>query len=246
MSALTARILSPGFPEETIRRHQQEIREEVIRRSRYLKEPNFTAVHPADLELLFAEYDHRFFSGCGAPELKDRPLRFALSSRLTVSGGVTKRFRSRNGEVRFEIAIASSMLFDSFRGAEERAAVCGLQCNDRLEALQRVFEHELIHLIEHLCWDSSNCARTRFQEIARRFFLHRAHTHSLLTRREIAAKAGIRRGSAVSFEFGGQRLTGRVVRVTKRATVLVPDSAGPRYTDGKNYRTYYVPLNALQ
>ena len=87
----------------------------------------------------------------------------------------------------YEIAIASSMLFDSFREADRRITACGVECQDRLEALQRIFEHELVHLGEQLCWGASDCSAARFQEIAGRLFLHRAHTHNLITRRERAA-----------------------------------------------------------
>ena len=76
--------------------------------------------------------------------------------------------------------------------------------------------------------------------------LHRDHTHSLVTRRERAAEAGIRIGSRVSFIFEGQELTGRVNRITKRATVLVPDPEGSPFSDGSRYKTYYVPLVHLK
>jgi hypothetical protein len=48
-----------------------------------------------------------------------------------------------------------------------------------------------------LCWKTSDCTAARFQEIAARHFLHRAHTHQLITRQERAADAGIRAGSCV-------------------------------------------------
>ena len=77
-------------------------------------------------------------------------------------------------------------------------------------------------------------------------FLHRAHTHALMTRRALAAKSGIVRGSQVSFLFQGRELSGRVARISKRATVLVEDPNGPRYTDGKHYEKYFVPISALK
>jgi len=88
------------------------------------------------------------------------------------------------------------------------------------------FEHELVHLREQLCWETSECAAARFQDIATRHFRHRAHTHHLITPRERAAGAGISIGHKVSFEFEGRRLVGRVHRVTKRVSVLVEDGAG--------------------
>jgi hypothetical protein len=115
-----------------------------------------------------------------------------------------------------------------------------------LEALQRIFEHEIVHLAEQLCWGTSNCSAARFQDIAARFFLHRSHTHALITHKERAAQSGIGIGSLVVFRFEGRDLTGKVNRITKRATVLVPDPAGKAYSDGSRYNTYYVPLAALR
>jgi hypothetical protein len=148
--------------------------------------------------------------------------------------------------VSYEISIASTILFDGFSGTDRLVAVCGIECRSRLEALQRIFEHEMVHLAEQLCWATSNCAAERFQAIAARFFLHRAHTHNLITRRERAAEVGIRIGSHVTFIFEGRQLTGRVNRITKRATVLVADPDGVSYSDGLKYRTYYVPLASLK
>jgi hypothetical protein len=151
-----------------------------------------------------------------------------------------------NGGTRYEIAIAASLLFDSFGNGDRRIAVAGLECDNRLQAPQRIFEHELIHLVEQSCWQKSDCAAIRFQDIAARHFLHRGHTHSLVTRRERAAEAGIRIGSRVSFIFEGEELNGRVNRITERATVLMQDPDGVQFSDGSRYKTYYVPLVHLK
>jgi hypothetical protein len=39
---------------------------------------------------------------------------------------------------------------------------------------------------------------------------------------------------------------GRVNRITKRATVLVEDPDGVKYSNGLRYRTYYVPIACLE
>ena len=58
--------------------------------------------------------------------------------------------------------------------------------------------------------------------------------------------SGIRPGARVSFVIEGQRLTGIVNRVTKRATVLVEDPKGERYSDGKHYAKFYIPISWLE
>jgi hypothetical protein len=50
----------------------------------------------------------------------------------------------------------------------------------------------------------------------------------------------------VTFLFEGRPLTGRVNRLTKRATVLVEDPEGERFSDGRRYRKYYVPILHLK
>jgi hypothetical protein len=244
-SVLADAVASMQLPEELIQQRVRLIQQGLLAHSRYLQQSDFTAIHPGDLGFLFDAYDEQFFAGLCRQALAGRRLSFRLAPRMTRAGGKTVRFTAHNGEVRYEIAIASSILFDGFGEKDHRVTVCGLECENRLEALQRVFEHEMVHLIEQLCWQTSDCAATRFQTIAAKLFLHRAHTHDLITRRERALVSGIRIGSLVTFDFEGRRLMGRVNRITKRATVLVEDPEGVKFSDGLLYRTYYVPLKCL-
>jgi hypothetical protein len=212
---------------------------------------NFRAFHPDDLEYMFREYDQRFLGGACHAALDGRRLSFRLSPRLTKAGGLTtwKTFRNTlSGDSReeFQISVSSHLLFQTFRGEERMIKVTGLPCESRLEAMQRIVEHEMIHLCERLAWNESSCRGPRFQEIAHRLFGHLEHTHQLVTTAEVAhASLGIRPGSKVSFDFEGCKLHGIVNRITKRVTVLVPDPNGRPYSDGKRYRRFYVPLAAL-
>lgn len=228
-----------------IRQHLRKIQEEMLACSSNLKEVNFTAISSSDLDLLFRTYDEHFLAKLCGSALGARALHFRLSRKMTSVGGSTRRSMDSDGEESYEIAIAIDMLFNCFRENDRTITVCGVQCENRLDGLQRIFEHELVHLIEILCWRDSDCAATRFQDISARLFLHRAHTHALITRTERAAQAGIRVGSHVSFIFDGRRQTGRVNRITKHATVLVADPEGRRHSDGLQYKTYYVPLYQL-
>jgi len=246
-SALENTVLSLRHPQELSQQLVGEIAKDLLTHSQYIREPQFRAIHPRDLELLFSFYDKRFFAGLLQRALAGRNLTFRLAPRMTRAGGTTTKTLSRSsGQVSYEIAIATGLLFAGFQDDDRDVTVSGIRCENRLEALQRIFEHELVRLIEQLCWESSNCAASRFQYIARRLFLHQAHTHALITRRERAADSGIRPGARVTFVFEGQRLTGRVNRITKRATVLVQDSAGRKFTDGQRYKPYYVSITDLE
>lgn len=217
--------------------------------SRTIRKPNFDALHRVDLELLFRETDREFFGGNTIRELERRgcPLQFRVSSRMTRSGGVTTSRvpLDNSGPTEFEIAISSTLLFESFRDGEP-ISVTGVVCENRLQAMQRIMEHEMIHLIEMLLWNDSSCSAKRFQSIARRIFGHRQSTHQLLTPTDTArTQHNIRAGDWVSFVFEQQQYFGYVNRITRRATVLVPSRRGTKYSDGKRYQKYYVPLSLL-
>lgn len=246
-TALENTVLSFRNPPELIRQLTSEIARDLFVHSQYIRESQFRAIHDRDLQLLFSFYDRRFFEGHLQQALAGRNLTFRLAPRMTRRGGrTTTTLKPSTGEVSYEIAISTGLLFDSFRNNDRDVTVSGVKCANRLEALQRIFEHELVHLIEQLCWESSSCAAARFQNIAGRLFLHQAHTHHLITRRERAANSGIRVGARVTFDFEGERLIGRVNRITKRATVLVEHPQGRMFSDGRSYKIYYLPISWLK
>ena len=244
--SLTRVLLTSDPGADRIRSWTRDIGRRLLHASPYAREPNFTRLHPGDLSFLFAAYDARFLDGLSGKVLGPEGVTFRLSRRMTRAGGKTTLLRDPDGTPRFEIAVATSILFDGFADGDPEVSVGGLACRHRLDALQRLFEHELVHLAEWLCWDESHCGRKRFQDIAARLFLHRAHTHQLITRTERATVLGISVGTRVTFRYRGKRLQGRVNRVTKRATVLVEDAEGTRWSDGRRYVRYYVPLGELR
>lgn len=225
-----------------------QIHASVLSESKHIDDPNFTAIHPADLEFLFAEYDKMFFDGQINETLGTTPLHFGLSKRMTSSGGKTACYTDRtSGRRRYEISVSTTILFECFDGEDHRPITAsGIVCRDRLDALQRIMEHELVHLIEMLLWNKSSCSQSRFHSITLRFFGHKENKHQLITPREKAlVKFGIKPGTLVRFRFDGVEHKGFVNRINKRATVLVEDHRGERYSDGKQYTKFYVPVELL-
>jgi len=233
------------------RRIQRSIYEFTLRNSPNLKSPQFQKISNADLGMLFQITDEEIFDGLLGQlceHSSSRPLSFRLSTRMTTCGGMTtmQRENRRGALPEFEIAIATSPLFDTFK-VDSAAKVGGVVCHNRLQALQRIMEHEMLHLAELLLFSDSNCAGNQFKNYARRHFGHTESNHRLLTPRDVARKKlGISLGDTVSFNVGGRSLTGTINRITKRATVLVADAKGTKYNDGKRYSKFYVPLNLLR
>ena len=230
---------------------QQQVFDHVLLNSPRINSPNFESISAADIGLLFHVTDELFFDGRVSRFVEkhyERPLSFRLSTRMTTSGGTTTMFtrgksRRKND---FEIAIATTPLFGTFK-IDSEARVGGVVCPSRLHALQRIVEHELIHLVELVATDDSNCQAARFRRLVRQFFGHLESNHQLMTPRDVARKKlGIRCGDEVIFCLGGESRRGIVNRITKRATVLVKDPAGTRYTDGQRYSKYYIPLPRLK
>ncbi len=228
------------------------VREAMLRRP-HLRSANFERLTDADVAALFAAYDHHWFDGSLAQAVRresGRDLVLGVSTTLSRSGGITRRRRTGRGtkvlSTTYEIAVAGRLLKLSFTQPGQTLIVGGLTCHDRLEAAQRIMEHEIVHLYELLAWGQSSCRKPRFAAMVGRFFGHVGTHHGLVTPREHAQAAhGIRIGSEVTFTFKGTPMRGFVNRVHHRATVLVPADHGQPYNDGKRYAKYYIPLEGL-
>lgn len=76
---------------------------------------------------------------------------------MTRAGGKATRqdFRDGSGKVvrtEYEITVATTLLFQTFQEDHRPVVMSGIECRDRLAALQRVMEHEMTHIIEMLIW----------------------------------------------------------------------------------------------
>lgn len=258
-SALLQLATTQNPDEIEIANRRRLIAERVLRESTALREVNFRTINSRDLFELYIHYDDLFFNGELA-RILDRPdhrLDFRLSSRMTSTGGMTTFHRTggrhRSGRIsgntpetrHFEIAISTTLLFNS-PFDKHSLKVGGLVTRNRLDALQRIFEHELVHLLEMMLWDDSSCAQPRFRSIVKRFFSHVESNHQLLTPEETArSEYGIERGARVQFHYRGALLKGFVNRVNRRATVLVRDDSGELFNDNLRYRRFYVPVERL-
>lgn len=256
--SLNDRLLKLTLEPEIASQRAAVIGQDLLAESRHIRNPNFTTIGRDDLEWLFHRYDREFFSGIISELLhqgtRGGPLSFRLSERMTRAAGKTyalsRRERTPAGSstaYEYQIAISSLLLFQTFRDDDRPVTVCGAPCRDRLQALQRVFEHEMIHLLEFLKRGRSSCSAQPFQTLAYQIFGHAGVHHDLLTPSERAqTEHQIRVGDRVAFDHDGLPRIGVVNRITRRATVLVEHPQGRPFNDGKRYHTFYVPLNLLR
>lgn len=250
LKRLAAEVSQRRFEREQIDSLQREIHEQMLLLSRSIDQPNFTRLGRDDLVRMISMYDERFFDGKILPVARAEGLSFGISSRMTrIAGKLVTHYPDGNhqGRRQFELVLSSTLLFQTFEDVGRTVEVTGRRCRDRLEAMQRVAEHELVHLVEMLIWNDGNCSEPRFQSIAQRFFAHTDYRHDLITQRERALhRFNIRVGDLVKFTHDGAAMTGRVNRITRRATVLVPHARGELFSDGGRYLRFYVPLEKLK
>jgi hypothetical protein len=252
-----AKLFALLYSTSEVERRVRRVYEAMLAQSPQIRDGNFRLIGTDDLERLFIWYDREFFRGrLGEMVLEDEayPVTFRLSRRLVSAAGQTIRRIRRikwqakpAARIEYEITVSTTLLYNTFQNVERAVTVGGLVCRDRLEALQRIFEHELLHLAEFLGWGRSNCRADNFHALSRRIFAHEGAYHDLITPREEAKMTfDIRVGDHVIFEVEGMPHAGRINRITRRATVLVEDPRGKVYTDGKRYLVYYVPLPLLR
>ncbi|MEM6691126.1 MAG: hypothetical protein AAF664_16985 [Planctomycetota bacterium] len=249
LSRLAGEVALRQYSKSQIHAWQSEIHSEIMQTSRVIDSPNFTRVHQEDLKRMIRLYDDRFFGGRLLPVVEAEGLSFKLSSRMTrIAGKMTTQYpNGYEAPRKFEIAVSTTLLFQTFDGDHRPVEVSGRKCLNRLEAMQRVAEHELVHLVEMLIWNDGDCGQPRFQSIASRYFDHTEYQHDLITQNERAAvKFKIRVGNLVEFVHDRRRYRGIVNRITRRATVLVESPKGRPYNDGKRYEKFYIPLEKLK
>jgi hypothetical protein len=239
---------------------------------------NFETIDNRKLSMIYQLINELFLFGCLDKVLQSerRSVTFRISNRMTSRAGQLLTNSSHRN--RHELSISSHLICHAFSNSssmlDRPISVNGVTCRNRLDCLLRVVEHEVVHLI--LCSTSictalgvlSTCDSGHdrlgcqvqgesyhgptFQRAARNLFGHSDWTHDLITTQEIALDAhGIEVGTKVKFTVEGERHTGVVNRVQKRATVLVKDSSvdphqdAREFSDGFFYRKFYVPLNHL-
>ena len=243
MSALTERVLSLRLPETVIRQHLQEVRQHVLAQSRSIKEPNLKRFTRATWRLFRGLRRPLFLMAFAVRPGGARPV--SHSTALPRLGrGHRKRIRSRAGDVRFEIAIASGMLFDGFRDPEHRAMVCGLNAQSPGCATAHLRTRVDPPGGTSVLGDQQLLPGTVSGD--RRPPVPAPRALTILTRREIAARSGILRGSqGRSFEFEGRRLSdaspaSRSARPSWWKTLGRALYRRPELPD------FYVPLHALR
>lgn len=246
-------LIALQYSAEEIAALRAQVRDRLLREAPYVRQGNFIKVSDADVLLLFRLYDQLFLGNqLHALVVANTgvPLKLKVSGAMSSAGGKTTRYRQRrrDGSVQtsFVIAMAGRLLLNSFREGDRPIHVSGHLCTDRVDAMMRIMEHELVHLIEMLTFGDSSCKRTRFMTLANRLFGHSHPTHGLVTLPERAAASGLRPGQQVEFSHDGVRHRGLLNRVGVRATVLVPDRRGRRYSDGVHYAKFYVPTARLK
>ncbi len=201
----------------------------------------------ADVQRLFLLYDSLFFQSyfqLNGPQ----DICFHYNGRLTSSAGLTKAShpsrRTNPLHWHYDISLSKPLL-NSFHRPAASITVNGIAPITQLEAMQLVLEHELCHVIEFISYGNSNCHAGRFRALAMQLFGHTDVVHTL--RGAATVQTTFEIGETVCFQWKSVPHYGVIARITKRATVMVPDRAGD-YEDrtGQRYRKYYVPLANLQ
>jgi len=227
-----------------IKKKTKKIYRKILTESENLDSGNFNRIGTSDINRLFELYDQYFFDRFFQNQYKNN-IFFRLSERMTSSAG---RIAYAKQIGTYTISLSTTLIFQTFHDVTREVSANGIVCHDRLEATMHVLEHEIIHLLEWVVFNSSSCSQPRFQNLSYNIFGHTQVTHRLVTQTERARKKfNLHVGEEVSFEYNGKTYYGFISRITKRATVMANDPKGD-YKDpqGNQYSKYYIPLSSLE
>ncbi len=230
----------PEFTEEIVKVKIEIIRQELLEKAAELDRENFTRISVGDLVLLFDLYNREFFLGEFPSSWK---IDYSFSNRMTRTAGKVIYHRIKKT---CEIVIATRLLLRlDFGDAGRFYVVNGVRCHTRLECLMRVFEHELIHVLEFVLFGFSSCSKPRFRMMAYGLFGHTKTKHELFGKpQEPVIKDVFRAGDRVYFKYDGETIEGVIKGIRKRATVICEE--GKSSKRGRVVRKFYVPLSRLE
>lgn len=242
-------MINIKYSDEEVKKKRKTVTEGLFKESVCIDTEKIIRISVSDLQILYKYYDAVFFNDWFKNNFKGRML-FELSRRMTRSAGITKcpKNISRINPVEVKITICIGVdFFLRFDQLEGSKMVCGIETNSSLEALQIVFEHELLHALELILFHKSSCKGKRFIGTAKNMFGHTKSHHQMPTNRCIAGeKLGINIGDRVQFVYEEKKLLGVVTNINKRATVMVKSRNGSFFDQyGNRYMKYYVPLGSL-
>lgn len=241
-------IITIKYSSAEIKKQREHIGMLLMDRSSSISSTDLGKISVADLKMLYELYEQIFFKGWIKQHWKGK-LQFAISRQMTKTAGKTVCFKKSadNCDLALEVRI-SLPIIANYGTIEGHDLVGGIKSGSRLEALQLIFEHELVHVVEFICFGSSNCKGKRFQALAENLFGHHNNYHQLPTNNEIVRhRLGLAPGVWVEFDYQGAVLKGIISHIRKRAGVMVEDKNGA-YQDrqGKRYSKYLVPLQLLR
>ena len=159
------------------------------------KPANFESLNSQDTQLLFELIDRHFLLGKLSEWLTANNSRLSVTpnAKLTSTGGrcimqrdpITRSLRTTNCV--FQIDLATRVLLDTFKKGEVCHSSGGVKCCSRLECLQLVLEHELVHLLVNLfCPEMPTKAGKKihhgatFRRLTQTLFGHSEVKHKLL------------------------------------------------------------------
>lgn len=197
---------------------------------------NFTTLSNKQLEDMFKIYDKIFFDGQLRRKLKSEgsSLEFQVSASKGHSVAGSCRMIPSGKVCDFVIKISKHMFLEKFRSENETLRANGLLCTNRLECLQIVFEHELVHMIMGL-WKVQEQAiqlgrkkswygghgfvfkclvKERFGQTDIRHNLSSGDISTYLSRDETNL------GQTVSFEYQGQTIHGTITKKNPRSALV--------------------------
>ena len=232
----------PLFPGEIAERRTRILSELLSKDAGFSATP-VRSIRKETTALLLSRVDQLFLNGF----LQSRypSLKITISNRLTSAAG--KFMYTRKAPIATDPNLEIKMSGDFFfRLPAGSYRLNGLTVSSPQEAFLVVFEHETVHAVEYALFGSTGHSK-RFLSLARGLYGHTGIHHELPTRAQQSAAAGLRPGAAVSFSYRGRTLTGRLQRVGKTATVMVPDPRGGFFdAHGQRFCKFRVPPDYLK
>ena len=173
------------------------------------------------LDDMFKYYDYYYFGNMIQYALNktEGQIKFEFSDKMTSTGGTC----SRTGICIYKIKISRKKLDEINTTNVNDMAVNGIIPRDKVDALQLIFEHELIHAVLSIFVNEISGHGQLFKDIARNLFGHTKTTHTIGTKNKQTAifnKSNLKVGQQIAFMMKKEKIYGNILKLNpKRAKI---------------------------
>nr|QBK90206.1 MAG: SprT-like family protein [Pithovirus LCPAC102] len=191
-----------------------ELRKQLISDTIYPNNKYPIVMNNDELDVMFKLYDYYFFNNMISYALQKSGgnIKFKFSTKMTSAGGTC----SRIGICTYIIKISKENINNITPINIINSEINGLKPKNKVNALQLIFEHELVHAILSIFVDDLRGHGKLFKDMVKQLFGHTKITHSILNKPLVVNQYNFKVNDLIYFMVKDKKSYGTIIKLNPK------------------------------